>query len=55
MARVSGAFEWVGATGCIFLIDPAEDLFAVLLTYAPELIVANMYLIRALIYQAIID
>jgi CubicO group peptidase (beta-lactamase class C family) len=50
-----GAYEWIGATGCVFLIDPAEDLGAVLMVQAPDQLAANMSLIRALAYQAIGD
>lgn len=50
-----GAYEWIGATGCVFLIDPAEDLAAVLMMHAPDQLAANSSLIRALSYQAIDD
>lgn len=51
-----GTYEWAGATGCIFFIDPQEQLYAVLLMQAPgELWKKNMYVVRALVYQAFAD
>ncbi|MGV8989532.1 MAG: serine hydrolase domain-containing protein [Cypionkella sp.] len=50
-----GAYDWMGVTGRVFLIDPAEGLLAVLMTQAPAQLVPNMYLIRAPVYQAIHD
>jgi CubicO group peptidase (beta-lactamase class C family) len=50
-----GTCYWAGATGCAFLIDPVEDLQAILMTHAPDQLVANMALLRTLAYGALDD
>lgn len=50
-----GAYEWAGAAGTMFLVDPKEDLCAVLMTQAPDQTGKNMSLLRALCYQTIAD
>ena len=53
-----GTYEWGGASGCIFFVDPQEQLYAVLFMQAgvagnPWM--RNMLVARALVYQAIAD
>jgi CubicO group peptidase (beta-lactamase class C family) len=50
-----GTLDWMGVTGCAFFIDPAEDLFAIMLSHASMQMLPNMYLLRALTYAALDD
>jgi len=50
-----GDFSWSGVTGTYFWIDPQLQLIAVLLTQAPAQRLHYRYLMRTLVYQAIID
>jgi CubicO group peptidase (beta-lactamase class C family) len=50
-----GTYEWAGSTGCLFFIDPQEQLYAIMLMQAPAELLKNMYVVRALVYQALGD
>ena len=50
-----GDFGWVGSSGCVFWVDPKEQLFAVLLMQAPTQLAPYFYRMRALVYQALVD
>jgi CubicO group peptidase (beta-lactamase class C family) len=50
-----GDYWWMGASGCAFMIDPAEQLYAILLAQAPERLPANLALLRGAVYQALVD
>jgi CubicO group peptidase (beta-lactamase class C family) len=56
MAGSTGDFYWGGAASTAFWIDPAEDLFAVLMTQLfPSVAYPFRAQLRALVYQAIDD
>jgi CubicO group peptidase (beta-lactamase class C family) len=48
-----GQFFWSGMAGTFFWIDPAEELFAVLMTQAPGQRVYLRTLMRSLVYAAV--
>jgi CubicO group peptidase (beta-lactamase class C family) len=48
-----GQFFWSGIGGTSFLVDPAEDLFAMLLTQAPNQRIFFRNLFRHLVYAAV--
>ncbi len=50
-----GDYFWGGAYGTYFWIDPKEKLFAVLMMQSPLARLSYRYLMRELVYQAIID
>jgi CubicO group peptidase (beta-lactamase class C family) len=47
-----GDYWWMGSSGSI---DPAEQLYAILLAQAPERLPANLVLLRSAVYQALVD
>ncbi|TDP63780.1 serine hydrolase domain-containing protein [Roseateles toxinivorans] len=49
-----GTFFWSGVAGTSFWVDPAQDLFALLLTQAPNQRVHYRQLFRALVYGALV-
>ena len=49
-----GQYFWGGALGTLFWIDPAADLIAVFLVQAPERRIYYRYLLRQLVYAAVI-
>ena len=50
-----GDFSWTGVTGTYFWVDPHQQLIAILLTQAPAQRLHYRYLMRTLVYQAIVD
>ena len=50
-----GDIYWGGAFGTYFWIDPAEGLFAILMMQSPRARLPYRYLMRELVYQAIVD
>jgi CubicO group peptidase (beta-lactamase class C family) len=50
-----GDFSWSGVTGTYFWIDPQQQLIAILLMQAPAERLRYRYLMRTLVYQAIIE
>jgi CubicO group peptidase (beta-lactamase class C family) len=50
-----GDYFWGGAYGTYFWIDPKEKLFAVLMMQSPLARLPYRYLMRELVYQAIVD
>ncbi|MCC7272421.1 MAG: beta-lactamase family protein [Alphaproteobacteria bacterium] len=50
-----GDFYWGGAYGTYFWIDPAENLLAILMMQSPQARLPYRYLMRELVYQAIVD
>jgi CubicO group peptidase (beta-lactamase class C family) len=48
-----GQYFWSGIGGTLFFIDPAEDLFALLLTQAPRQRIFFRHLFRHLVYAAL--
>jgi CubicO group peptidase (beta-lactamase class C family) len=50
-----GDFSWSGVTGTYFWIDPQKELIAILMTQAPLQRLHYRYLMRTMVYQAIID
>ncbi|HET9715632.1 MAG TPA: serine hydrolase domain-containing protein [Pseudolabrys sp.] len=50
-----GDFSWGGVTGTYFWIDPKLELIAILLMQAPAQRLSYRYLMRTLVYQAIMD
>lgn len=50
-----GDFWWAGATGTYFWIDPREQLAAVLMLQAPADRLRYRYLMRQLVYQALVE
>ena len=50
-----GDYFWGGAYGTYFWIDPKEKLFAVLMMQSPQARLPYRYLMRELVYQAIVD
>ncbi len=55
MPGSKGLYYWSGIAGTSFFVDPAEDLFAVLLTQAPVQRLRYRALFRHLIYAALND
>ncbi len=49
----AGTYSWSGMAGTIFLVDPAEDLFAILLTQAPGQLRTLWELYPAMVYAAL--
>jgi CubicO group peptidase (beta-lactamase class C family) len=50
-----GDFSWSGVTGTYFWIDPQQQLIAILMMLAPAQRLRYRYLMRTLVYQAIVD
>src|SRR5262245_5233403 len=50
-----GDFSWSGVTGTYFWIDPQQQLIAILMMQAPAERLHYRYLMRTLVYQAIVD
>ena len=51
-----GQYQWPGAYGTAFWVDPEEDLVIVLMAQTPgEIRRFNRQLIPALVYQAIVE
>jgi CubicO group peptidase (beta-lactamase class C family) len=50
-----GDFSWSGITGTYFWIDPKQQLIAILLTQAPAQRMHYRYLMRTMVYQAIVQ
>jgi CubicO group peptidase (beta-lactamase class C family) len=48
-----GQYFWSGIGGTLFFVDPAEDLFALLLTQAPNQRIFFRHLFRHLVYGAL--
>ena len=48
-----GSYGWSGAAGTAFFVDPAEDMFAIILTQAPGLLDDVRELFRQSVYAAI--
>ncbi|MDB5881285.1 MAG: class beta-lactamase-related serine hydrolase [Ramlibacter sp.] len=48
-----GQYFWSGVGGTLFFVDPAEDLFALLLTQAPNQRIFFRHLFRHLVYAAL--
>lgn len=49
-----GDYYWAGALGTYFWIDPAQDLISVFMSQAPEHRLHYRYLMRQLVYQALV-
>jgi CubicO group peptidase (beta-lactamase class C family) len=49
-----GDYFWAGAYGTFFWIDPKEQMSAILMMHAPSLRLDYRYLIRNLVYQALV-
>jgi len=49
----AGMYYWSGIGGTSFFVDPAEDLFAMLLTQAPNQRIFFRNLFRHLVYAAV--
>ncbi len=50
-----GDYFWGGAYGTYFWIDPKEKLFAILMMQSPAARLPYRYLMRELVYQALVD
>ena len=50
-----GAYGWSGAAGTAFFVDPAEQMYALLMVQAPHLLDEGRELFRQLVYAAIDD
>jgi CubicO group peptidase (beta-lactamase class C family) len=50
-----GDYFWGGAYGTYFWIDPKETLFAILMMQSPQARLPYRYLMRELVYQAVVD
>jgi len=50
-----GDFSWSGVTGTYFWVDPKQQLIAVLMMQAPIQRLYYRYLIRTMVYQAIVE
>jgi CubicO group peptidase (beta-lactamase class C family) len=50
-----GSYHWGGMAGTTFFVDPAEDLFAILLLQAPNQREYYRLLFRDLVYAALDD
>ncbi len=49
-----GEFNWSGVAGTYFWVDPAEDLFAILLVQAPRQRVRYRAILKAMVYDALV-
>ena len=49
----AGHYSWSGLGGTFFFVDPAEDLFAILLTQAPGQLQYLCELFPTLVYAAL--
>ena len=49
-----GEFNWSGIGGTYFWVDPAEDLFAVLMVQAPRQRVRHRVLLKTMVYDALV-
>ncbi|MEI8302523.1 MAG: serine hydrolase domain-containing protein [Burkholderiales bacterium] len=50
-----GDYFWGGAYGTYFWIDPKEKLFAILMMQSPQARLPYRYLMREMVYQAVVD
>jgi len=50
-----GDFSWSGVTGTYFWVDPQQQLIAILMMQAPAERLHYRYLMRTLVYQAILE
>jgi CubicO group peptidase (beta-lactamase class C family) len=50
-----GSYYWGGLAGTTFFVDPAEDLFAILMVQAPNQREHYRELFRSLVYAALVD
>ncbi len=50
-----GEFSWAGAAGTYFWIDPKERMYVVFMMHAPAQRRHYFYLMRQLVYQAVVD
>jgi CubicO group peptidase (beta-lactamase class C family) len=50
-----GSYGWSGAAGTAFFVDPAEQLFALIMIQAPSLLDDVREMFRQLVYAAIDD
>jgi CubicO group peptidase (beta-lactamase class C family) len=50
-----GMYHWGGLAGTTFFVDPAEDLFAMLMIQAPNQREYYRHLFRCLVYAALVD
>lgn len=50
-----GEYFWSGVTGTYFWVDPKQELIAILLMQAPAQRLHYRYLMRTLVYQAIVE
>ena len=50
-----GDFSWSGVTGTYFWIDPKQELIAILMMQAPIQRMHYRYLMRTMVYQAIVE
>jgi CubicO group peptidase (beta-lactamase class C family) len=50
-----GDFSWTGVTGTYFWVDPKQELIAILMTQAPVQRLHYRYLMRTMVYQAIVE
>jgi CubicO group peptidase (beta-lactamase class C family) len=50
-----GDFSWSGVTGTYFWVDPKQELIAILMMQAPIQRLHYRYLMRTMLYQAIIE
>ena len=50
-----GDYSWSGIYGTFFWVDPAEDLFAILMMQSPEMRIPYRLVMRDMVYQAIAD
>lgn len=55
MAGSAGLYYWNGIAGTTFFVDPAEDLFAVMMIQAPNQREYYRALFRNLVYAALLD
>ena len=55
MAGSVGDYFWAGALGTYFWIDPKNDLIAIFMSQAPEFRLHYRYVMRQLVYQALIE
>ena len=50
-----GMYYWGGLAGTTFFVDPAEDLFAILMVQAPNQREYYRHLFRNMVYAALVD
>ena len=55
MPGSAGLYGWGGIGGTTFFVDPVRDLFAILLTQAPNQRHHYRLLFRTLVYAALLD